>query len=172
MMARNAGVYAAVAALLALAGLLGWVQAGIGAFSVNANQGEWHEPPVPIGGKDISAKLKERLLASGYFDAIGEAVDESTLPLPEDASAMAIAERDYGKFPHIISIARLDSEDTAQLKLEDDTILTVRAGDVLDSGWAISEIFQGHLLAEAGPESFSFAVIEHKDSQELEALEE
>ncbi|PHS29125.1 MAG: hypothetical protein COA85_02015 [Robiginitomaculum sp.] len=162
----------AVSSLLVLSGFLGWQQAGTQSFTMRSNQADWKTPPAIGGGKEKIALLRQKIFQSGYFKNEMEIKDNEESQIVEADSPMAAAEKKYGKFPHIISISRIDGKDTAQLRQYENKILTVRVGDILQSGWSIKQIFSDRLVAQAGPESFSFAVIEHKNKKAREASDE
>jgi len=164
-------VIGAVLSLLVFSGLLGWLKAGTQSYAINANQGEWRTPPKVGDKQGDRAKLRQSLLGSPYFQS-REARQNELNGLTDDIdSAITAAEKKYGPFPHIISISRIDGKDTAQLRLEDNMITTVHAGDTLSSGWIITRIFSDHLEADAGTERFSFAVFEHMSNQEQDSVE-
>ncbi len=158
--------YGTMLALVMISGLIGWLQAGTGSVSVNASQNEWRTPSVPGNGAGVVAALQERLLGSGFFEAIGGVAKDIENQTGGGNSGVSALEKQYGRFPHIISISRIDGRDTAQLRLADNAIITVYAGDVLQSGWIVTRINSDHLQADAGSDSFSFAVFEHKDVQD------
>jgi hypothetical protein len=155
-----------IIAISVLAGLMGWISSNTPDFVLNTNQAGWHAPVSPsVGSKKIEA-LRQRLLQTSYFTDIKEAgqkAEQSNLPAD---SALAIVMKAYGPFPHIISISRIDGLDTVQLRAEDNQVQTLHVGDALESGWIIKAINSDHLVAQAGSESFSFDVFEHKTEQE------
>jgi len=170
-MNRNISI-GVVSFLLVLSGFLGWQQAGTQSFSIRSNQADWVTPPAIDGGQEKISLLRQKIFGSAYFKKETENKDSETPTVVENDSPFAAAEKKYGRFPHIISISRIDGKDTAQLRMDENNILTVHAGDVLQSGWSIKQIFSDRLEAQAGQESFSFAVIEHKNSNEREASDE
>ncbi len=158
----------AIVGLLALSGVLGWVQAGMQSVAVNAREGEWHALILPLQDDNEVKQLRKRVLASGFFQEKDKAVEDSDLELNPEERALRAAEQEYGRFPHIISIARIDGLDTAQLRMPEGGVVTVVDGETLESGWVIAKIYPDYLEADAGSERFSFAVFEHKSNQEPE----
>ncbi len=158
--------------VLVVAILLGWYQANTDGFSIPAGQNDWKEPVSPPSGETQVAELKKRLLQTGYFNKIdGQDTDQQDQENIID-TPLGAAEKKYGPFPHIISIARIDGVDTAQLRLEENVILTVRAGATIPSGWVIHSIYPDYLEADAGKERFSFEVFAHKNIQQQDAGDE
>lgn len=164
-------VFGGVLSLLVFSGLLGWLKAGTQSYTINASQAEWQAPPKVDDGQGGRTKLRQSLLSSPYFQSREARQNELNERPDEVDSAIAAAEKKYGPFPHIISISRIDGKDTAQLRQEDNAIISVHAGDTLPSGWVITRIFPDHLEADAGPERFSFAVFEHMSNQEQDSVE-
>jgi hypothetical protein len=152
--------------LLFFAGSLGWWQADVKNIVINSNQGKWHAPQRMSSNADSLNALQQRIFDAGYLTGKQHSGSQQELKPEQEDSAMSAAEKQYGRFPHIISIAQIDGRYTAQLRQDDNTILTVHAGDTLPSGWVITTIVQNYLEADAGAERFSFAVFEHKDSQD------
>ncbi|MDQ7018986.1 MAG: hypothetical protein Q9M33_07450 [Robiginitomaculum sp.] len=168
-------VVGAVVSLMLVSGLVGWQQAGTESYTMNSNQAQWKKPLKLEDGKTKVSALRQRLLGSPYFQGRGTAQNGGNGLSDEEGkvdSAIAAAEKEYGPFPHIISISRIDGLDTAQLRQADNMILTVHAGDTLPSGWVIARIFPDRLEADAGPTRFSFAVFEHMSMQEQDNAEE
>ncbi len=164
--------FTALAVFLILVGVFGWVRGTTQSLELNANKAEWQTPALPDGGGEKIVQLRERLLATSYFaDSIDAQKSDEDGPSEED-DAQAAFEKKYGRFPHIISISRINGRQTAQLRIGEKIILTVHAGDILESGWAVKEINSDHLVAEAGSERFSFAVFEHKGKSVQEGAEQ
>ncbi|PHS27963.1 MAG: hypothetical protein COA84_02915 [Robiginitomaculum sp.] len=164
--------YIVVVIILIFAGVFGWLGSKTQRQELNANKAGWQTPALPDGGREKIEQLRKQLLATSYFADSIDAQKGDQSRLSEEDAAQAAFEKEYGRFPHIISISRINGRETAQLRIPENMVLTVHAGDVLESGWTVKEINSDHLVAEAGSERFSFAVFEHKNKPPQEGAKQ
>lgn len=116
-----------------------------------AESDQWRPPVAPVDYSNSVDRFRSDLLRSGLF------------PVEPDADISAETanpvESEQGPdFPTILSVARIDGEYAAQVRLQDRSITSVRAGDVLPGDWVVNDVTFDQVVALRDGELVTFDI--------------
>lgn len=111
-------------------------------------QDQWRTPILPIDYSNSVERFRADLNGSGLFP-----VSEDDLATSDDTIAANELIDTRPDFPQILSIARIDGVYTAQVRLDDQSITSVRSGDMLPGDWIVQDVTFAQIYASRDGET-------------------